>query len=68
MSNFEYIGVFKQNNAMTITDANKFFEQSCNKCCFSGRNMSCKTCHIAGAYEAKINLLRTNSINAPHIP
>lgn len=51
MTKFEQIGVNYQYDAMSIQDANKSFEHSCNCCCNKGVNIDCDKCAIAQAHS-----------------
>ena len=56
MSFFE-IGVDIQHRARTKEWAILMFENSCTKCCITGKHMDCKHCAIAGAHESTIKRL-----------
>lgn len=51
MSGFEQIGVNYQYSAKDIIEANKSFDNSCNKCCTQGRHIECDRCAIATAHS-----------------
>lgn len=57
MSKFEDIGIAKQYNSITITQAKYYLEKSCYICIMSGRHLLCKNCHINGAHQAVVKLL-----------
>lgn len=51
MSKFEVIGIEIQQNARTKEWAVLKFEDSCDRCCYSGKHLDCDHCAIAGAHK-----------------
>ena len=52
MTNFERIGVERQDEARNFWQAHKQFENSCKLCCYRGMRIECDRCHINHAHEA----------------
>lgn len=51
MTYFEERGVERQHRARTKDWAIRMFENSCVRCCTTGKHMNCEHCAIAGAHE-----------------
>lgn len=57
MSRFMDIAIQKQYESVTVYQATKNLEKSCNLCCYHGYHLSCRHCHIEGAHETVIKML-----------
>ncbi|MBR5022884.1 MAG: hypothetical protein IKY18_06760 [Oscillospiraceae bacterium] len=57
MSRFTDIAIQKQYESVTVYQATKNFEKSCDLCCYRGYHLSCRHCHIEGAHETVIKML-----------
>ena len=51
MTKFEQIGINYQYDAVSIKEANKSFEHSCNCCCARGMHIECNRCAIAHVHS-----------------
>ena len=51
MSHFEQIGVERQYASRNASMAQKWFEDSCHKCCTQGKHISCDNCAISTAHS-----------------
>lgn len=60
MSRFVDIAIEKQYSANSVYQARKNLDKSCTICTYHGYNISCKQCHIQGAYETVIKNLLEN--------
>ena len=59
MSKFLDIGVNKQYSAISIRQAEFYYEQSCRLCITHGRRARCEHCPIACANENVIQILNS---------
>lgn len=55
MSRFEQEGVDRQYEARTIQAAIRAFNYSCDRCCYTGRHISCNSCAIANAHHEALD-------------
>lgn len=51
MSKFEEIGVSRQYEAGSISEARNFFYMSCKLCATQGKHISCSNCAIANVHQ-----------------
>lgn len=58
MSRFEEIGASFQQNSCSIEQANRRFEQTCNKCCMLGLRIDCEACGVAYANKHFIETVK----------
>lgn len=63
MSYFEERGVEHQYNARNIAEANRAFDNSCTRCCTTGRHLDCDKCHIASAHNTIITLFNNKILH-----
>ena len=61
MSVFEEIGIDMQHRSTSINQAIRNFNHSCELCTRRGRNVMCSNCHIRGAYETVVSILKKNA-------
>ena len=63
MSYFEQRGISMQYDAISLEDANKKFQRSCDCCCHKGRNVPCDKCHIAEAHSLVVAYFNDKEAN-----
>lgn len=61
MNFFEEIGIAKQYDSTSISQAIRNFNHSCELCICRGRNVMCSNCHIRGAHETVVSIFKMNA-------